>query len=74
MDWGLEISLQGNGLSGFCVPLSPSHGLELVDALLGVSRSDLTQGLVLVPTSFHIFCMQHVVLRLLGVVPCLGQL
>lgn len=34
-----------------------SHGLKLVDALLGVALTDLTQGLVLVPPSLHVLRM-----------------
>lgn len=52
----------------------PSHGLELIDALLSVALSNLAQGLVLVPSSLHILSMQHVILGLLAVIPSLGQL
>lgn len=52
----------------------PSHGLKLVNTLLGVALSDLPQRFVLVSASFDVFCMQHVVLRLLAVVSGLGQL
>lgn len=51
-----------------------SHGLELVDALLGVALSDLPQGLVLVPARLHVLGVQHVVLGLLGLVSGVGQL
>lgn len=51
-----------------------SHGLELVDALLGVALPDLPQRLVLVPARLHVLGVQHVVLGLLGLVSGLGQL
>lgn len=51
-----------------------SHGLELIDPLLGVSLADLAQRLVLVAACLDILGMQHVILRLLGVVPSLRQL
>lgn len=51
-----------------------SHGLELIDSLLGVSLPDLAQRLVLVAAGLDVLRMQHVVLRLLRVVPGLRQL
>lgn len=54
--------------------LSGSHGLELVDALLGVALTDLTQRLVLVPACPDVLSVQHVILCLLGVVSSLSQL
>lgn len=51
-----------------------SHGLELVDALLGVALADLPQGFVFVSSRLDVLGVQHVVLRLLGVVAGLGQL
>lgn len=51
-----------------------SHGLELVDALLRVALSDLAQRFVFVSARFHVLGVQHVVLRLLGFIPGLGQL
>lgn len=51
-----------------------SHGLELVDALLCVTLSDLAQCLVFVSSGFDVLCVEHVVLRLLGFVSGLGQL
>lgn len=51
-----------------------SHGLELVDALLCVALSDLSQRFVFVSARFHVLGVQHVILRLLGVVSGLGQL
>lgn len=54
--------------------LPGSHGLKLIDALLGVALADLAQGFVLVPAGPDVLGMQHVVLRFLGFVPGLGQL
>lgn len=51
-----------------------SHGLKLVDPLLGVALSDLSQRFVFVSAGFYVLGMQHVVLRLLGFVSGLGQL
>lgn len=51
-----------------------SHGLELVDPLLGVALSDLSQRFVFVPPGFYVLGVQHVVRRLLGFVSGLGQL
>lgn len=58
------------GRSGFRGQRS-SHGLELIDSLLGVTLADLAQCLVLVTACLDILGMQHVILRLLGVVPSL---
>lgn len=55
-------------------PPGASHGLELIDALLGVALADLAQGFVLVSACSDILSVQHVVLRFLGIVPGLGQL
>lgn len=52
----------------------PSHGLELVDALLRVALPDLTQRFVFVSARLHVLGVQHVVLRLLGFISGLGQL
>lgn len=51
-----------------------SHGLKLVNALLGVALADLAQGFVLVSSRPHVLGVQHVVLRLLGIVSGFGQL
>lgn len=51
-----------------------SHGLELVDALLRVALPDLPQRLVFVSALLHVLGVQHVVLRLLGLVSGVGQL
>lgn len=51
-----------------------SHGLELIDSLLGVPLADLAQRLVFVSAGLDVLGVQHVVLRLLGVVPGLRQL
>lgn len=60
------------------LPLSetgrPSHGLKLVNPLLGVALSDLPQRFVFVSARFDVLGVQHVVLRLLAVVSGLGQL
>lgn len=53
---------------------SLSHGLELVDPLLGVALPDLPQRFVFVSARFDVLGVQHVVLRLHAVVPGLGQL
>ena len=53
---------------------SLSHGLKLVDALLGVALADLPQGLVLVAARLDVLRVQNVVLGLLGVVSGLSQL
>lgn len=49
------------------------HGLKFINALLGVALPDLAQGLVLVAAQPHVLSMDHVVGRLLGVVPGIGQ-
>lgn len=69
---GLESGRGGAG-SGFRGQRS-SHGLELIDSLLGVSLPDLAQRLVLVAAGLDVLRMQHVVLCLLRVVPGLRQL
>lgn len=51
-----------------------SHAFELVDALFGVSRPDLSEGLILVSSGFHVLRVDHVVDRFLGLVPSIGQL
>lgn len=50
------------------------QGFKLIYSLLGVAHADLTQGLVLVSSSTHVLHVQNVVLRLLGVIPCVCQL
>lgn len=54
--------------------LPGSHGLELIDALLGVALADLPQGFVLVSSCLDVLSVQHVVLRFLRVVPGFCQL
>lgn len=51
-----------------------SHALKLVDALFGVARADLSEGLVLVPSSFHVLSVDDVVDRFLALIPSVGQL
>lgn len=51
-----------------------SHGLKLINTLLGVALADLAQGFVLVSACPDVLGMQHVVLCFLGVIPGLGQL
>lgn len=51
-----------------------SHGLKLVDPLLGVALADLAQRFVLVSAGSDVLGVQHVVLSLLGVVSGFGQL
>lgn len=55
-------------------PVLASHGLELVDPLLGVALPDLTQRLVLVPALPHVLVVDDVVVGPLVLVPGLGQL
>lgn len=50
------------------------HGLELVNALLGVTLPDLTQGLVLVSAQAHVLSVDHVVGCLLRFIPSVCQL
>lgn len=50
------------------------HGLELVDALLGVPLPDLAQGLVLVSAQAHVLSVDHVIGCLLGLIPSVCQL
>lgn len=68
--WKIEQSLRGAGSPEVLF----SHRLELVDALLRVALADLPQRFVFVSARLHVLGVQHVVLRLLGVVPGLGQL
>lgn len=51
-----------------------SHGLELVDPLLGVALPDLPQRLVLVPALPHVLIVDDVVVGPLVLVSGLGQL
>lgn len=51
-----------------------SHALELVDALFGVARANLSERLVLVSSGFHVLGVDNVVDRLLALVPGVGQL
>lgn len=51
-----------------------SHALKLVDALFGVAGADLSEGLVLVPSGFHVLGVDDVVDRLLALVASVGQL
>lgn len=62
------------GREGGGVEASFSHGLKLVDALLCVALSDLSQRFVFVSACFHVLGVQHVILRLLGFISGLGQL
>lgn len=50
------------------------QGFELVYPLLGVAHADLTQGFVLVPPGAHVLRVQDIILSLLAVIPCVGQL
>lgn len=50
------------------------QGLELVDPLLGVALTDLTQGLVLVAAGSDVLGVEQVVVGLLVVVAGLCQL
>lgn len=50
------------------------HGLELVNALLGVTLPNLTEGLVLVSAQTHVLSVDHIICRLLGFVPSICQL
>lgn len=54
--------------------LAGSHGLKLVDTLLGVALADLAQGFVLVSACPNVLGVEHVVLRFLAVIPGFGQL
>lgn len=56
------------------VHLAALHGLELIDALLGVALADLTQGFVLVSSCLDVLGVQHVVLRFLRIVASFRQL
>lgn len=69
-NWAGEERVGGLGIRG----RRSSHGFELVNSLLGVSLPDLAQRLVLVAAGLDVLCVQHVVLRLLRVVPSLCQL
>lgn len=51
-----------------------SHTFKLIDALFGISWPDLSQGLVLVSSCFHVLCVDHVIHRLLGLIPSVCQL
>lgn len=50
------------------------HGLELVNALLGVTLPNLTEGLVLVSAQTHVLSVDHIICRLLGFIPSICQL
>lgn len=50
------------------------HGLELVDALLGVTLPNLAQGLVLVSAEAHVLGVDHIICCLLGFIPSICQL
>lgn len=50
------------------------HGFKLVDPLLCVALSDLSQGLVFVPAGLDVLAVKEVVLGVLGFITCLGQL
>ena len=50
------------------------QGLELIDPLLGVAHTDLTQGLVLVPAGSDVLGVEHIVVGLLVVVSGFCQL
>ena len=63
--------LCSRGGGGACARL---HTFKLVDALLGVPRADLAQRLVLVPPGADVLGVDHVVDRLLGLVPGDGEL
>lgn len=54
--------------------LPGSHGLKLINALLGVALADLAQGFVLVSARPDVLGVKHVILRFLGLIPGLGQL
>lgn len=56
------------GWSGFRGQRS-SHGLKLVNSLLGISLADLAQCFVLVTAGLDVLGVQHIVLRLLSLVP-----
>lgn len=50
------------------------HGLELINALLGVALPNLTEGLVLVSAQTHVLSVDHIIGRLLGFIPSVCQL
>lgn len=56
------------------VPAWPLHGLELVNALLGVALPDLPQRLILVPALPHVLVVDDVIVGPLVLIPGLGQL
>lgn len=62
--------------SSLCPPFLPpgSHGLKLINALLGVALADLPQGFVLVSSRLDVLGMQHVVLRFLRIIQGFCQL
>lgn len=77
LEWGrTAVQAAGPGLGrGFwSCRLSASHAFELVDALFGIAWPDLSEGLVLVASRFHVLCVDHIVHRLLGLVAGVGQL
>lgn len=50
------------------------QGLELIDPLLGVAHTDLTEGLVLVAAGPDVLGVEQIVLRLLVIISGLCQL
>lgn len=69
-EWRRKVGGEGKGFRG----QRSSHGLKLVNSLLGVSLADLAQRLVLISAGLDVLGVQHVILRLLRVVPGLRQL
>ena len=67
-------SIQIHRFSTDSCSLSLSHGLKLVDALLGVALSYLTEGPVLVPAGLNVLRVDQVVGSILTVVSSAGQL
>lgn len=71
------LTWQRDKLSLFIVAstrLPGSHGLKLINALLGVALADLAQRFVLVSACPDVLGVKHVILRFLGLIPGLGQL
>lgn len=64
----------GAGGQALCPQSWPSHGLELVDALLRVALPDLPQRLVLVAALPHVLVVDDVIVCPLVLVSGLGQL
>lgn len=73
--WGVDMAMRPSLFLALCPPFfSGSHGLKLINSLLGVALTNLPQGFVLVSACFDILSVQHVVLCFLCVISSFGQL